>query len=603
MGLYAVLAVAIPLAAAAIITAFGQFVRSLLVDLAGIAVAAAVAVLATLLLVGSISRNVTYWFGGWQPVGGVPIGISFVIEPFGAALALLAAVLVLVTFIFSYRYFDEGGALFRVLVLVFLAAMVGFALTGDLFNLFVFFELMDVVGFALTAYRSDKSAPLQGAFNFTVSNSVAAFLILFGIALLYGRTDALNMAQIGRVVAQQPPDGLLITAFTLITCGFLVKAAVVPFHFWLADAYAVAPAPVCVLFSAIMSDLGLYAVAEIYWTIFATPLTPISGTVRGLFLTLGTLTALVGAAMCYLQRHLKRLLAFATISHIGCFLLGIALLTPTGLAGTAIYLVADGLLKGGLFLAVGVLLYSQRSGDELILHGRGRGQWLLAGVFTVGGLGLAAIPPFGSFLGKSLIEDSASHTGAAWVAGVLLLAEAITGGAVLRAPGRIFFGLGPHEDPLLTGEPEKEEEQEPEPQTRRSALLLTLPAALLIAAGLGLAFAPHLAGATEQIAQRFEAPPAQIATAPASELQVPQGAVTTTSVLLGVASTLGALTAAGVSLGRNRLPKPGRGGLRTMASAVSTKLRRLHSGHVGDYVAWLTAGVAVFGAVLAVAVR
>src|SRR5581483_12300698 len=95
-----------------------------------------------------------------------------------------------------------------------------------------------------------------------------AYLILTGIALLYARTGALNLAQIGHTLAGQRPDGLVIVALTLLVCGFLVKAAVVPFHLWLADAHAVAPAPVCVLFSGVMVELGLLAVARCYWTIF-----------------------------------------------------------------------------------------------------------------------------------------------------------------------------------------------------------------------------------------------------------------------------------------------------------------------------------------------
>ena len=77
--------------------------------------------------------------------------------------------------------------------------------------------------------------------------------------MLYGRTGALNMAQIGEALAGQPADGLVVVAFTLMAVGFFVKAAVVPFHFWLADAYSVAPTPVCLLLSAAMSELGLYA--------------------------------------------------------------------------------------------------------------------------------------------------------------------------------------------------------------------------------------------------------------------------------------------------------------------------------------------------------
>src|SRR6202044_2870186 len=96
---------------------------------------------------------------------------------------------------------------------------------------------------------------------------------LSGIALIYARTGALNMAQIAERISHQH-DGLIVVAFLLIISGFLIKGAVVPFHFWLADAHSVAPTPVCVLFSGVMVGLGIYGIARVYWTIYAIPMEP-----------------------------------------------------------------------------------------------------------------------------------------------------------------------------------------------------------------------------------------------------------------------------------------------------------------------------------------
>ncbi len=343
---------------------------------------------------------------------------------------------------FSWHYFKAAGALYHALMLVFLAGMVGFCLTGDLFNMFVFFELMSVAAYALTGYKIEEEKSLEGALNFAVVNSVGAFLILIGIALLYGRTGALNLAQIGRELTVRPPDGLVLVSFVVIVSGLCVKGALVPFHFWLADAHAVAPTPVCVLFSGVMVELGLYGVARIFWTIYAVPFGPHLGAVGTIFVVAGTISALVGAIMCAGQRHIKRLLAFSTISHMGMILIAMGLMTPWALGGAAIYLVGHGLIKGALFLSSGVLLHRGGSLDEHELRGFGKRLPLTGMMFALAGLGLAGLPPFGAALGKSLIEESASQSGRSWITGVLIAASALTSGAVLRVAGRRVPRLG-----------------------------------------------------------------------------------------------------------------------------------------------------------------
>src|SRR5256885_12975858 len=106
------------------------------------------------------------------------------------------------------------------------------------------------------------------------------------------------MAQIGRDVAHHGSDRLVVVAFVLIITGFLIKGAIVPFHFWLADAHAVAPTPVCVLFSGVMVELGLYGITRVYWSMFGSSLGHRS-VITGTFLALGVLTAVAGALFCF----------------------------------------------------------------------------------------------------------------------------------------------------------------------------------------------------------------------------------------------------------------------------------------------------------------
>ena len=334
------------------------------------------------------------------------IGIDFEVQPLSAGLACLAAVLVTGAMTFSWRYFDRVATYYHALMLTFLAGITGFCLTGDLFDLFVWFELMGVSAYALTAYRPEERGPIQGALNFAITNSIGAYLSLSGIALIYGRTGALNMAQIGVAVAKHPADRLVVVAFVLVIAGLLIKSAIVPFHFWLPDAHAVAPTPVCVLFSGVMVELGLYGIARVYWSVFGEALGN-RAAISHVFLGLGLLTAVTGALFCFRERHIKRMLAFSTISHAGMFLIGIALLTPLGLAGAAVYVIGHGLVKAALFLCTGIVLHRLGSVNEPWLHGRGRPLRVTGVVFTLAGLGLADLPPFATFLGKGWIEASA----------------------------------------------------------------------------------------------------------------------------------------------------------------------------------------------------
>src|SRR5919199_932931 len=330
-----VLPVVVPLLVAAALAATASFPRRRVADLVSLATSVAVTVLCALLLARSADETIVYWFGGWQPRDGIALGISFAIDPIGAGLATFTGLLVSAALLFCWRHFESVSHIFHALMLVFLAAMVGFSLSGDLFNMFVFLELMTISAIALTGYEIGHRPPIEGSLNFAITNTIGSFLVLSGIGLIYGRTGALNLAQIGEALAQGAPDRLVIMAFALLVAGFFVKAGVVPFHFWLADAYAVAPTPVCILFAGAMSELGLYAVARIYWTAFSGTLGPYEAELQTILVGVGIITALLGAVMCFLQHHLKRLLAFATVSYIGLFLVGIGLLTPDGLAGTA----------------------------------------------------------------------------------------------------------------------------------------------------------------------------------------------------------------------------------------------------------------------------
>ncbi|WP_435175254.1 complex I subunit 5 family protein [Actinacidiphila sp. bgisy145] len=590
-------AVAIPLLGAPLLAVAGRVLPRKGCDV--LATAAAAADVVCLALLWSHLHGVAVArLAGWP----VRIGVVLAADRVGAGLALLAACLVLAVLAYSWRYFDEPSGeragLFPAMVLTFQAGMVGFALTGDLFNAFVWFELMGAAGYALTGYRIEDPRPLQGALTFGIVNSLAAYCSLLGIGLLYARTGELDLAALGTALAGHRADLLTVTGFVLVVTAMLVKGAVVPFHFWLPDAHAVAPTPVCMLLSGVMVELGVYGVGRVYWTVFSGPGGVPHEVFRHTFTALGVLTALVGAVMCWQQRHLKRMLAYSTVGHVGLFVVGIALLGPDGAAGTAVYVAAHACVKAALFGLTGVLLDRYGSVDEHGLHGRGRALRLPGVLFVLGALALAGLPPFGTGLGKALGEAAAGRT-QAWLPAVYVLTSALTGGAVLRAAVRIFWGAGavPAQRPgeeETSGEGEEPEIRTPgrslpPMMTAVPAVLLALCAAVGCVPAVGRAIAGGAGVYTDPAAYR-----AAVLGGAAPAVAHVASAWTGEGLLLGFVSAAGAALLAWLAVRRPvRLPFH-----RAVRHAV-TGLRRLHSGHLGDYVAWLTFGVAALCVLIA----
>jgi len=591
-----------PFVAATALVAIRPLARHWLDDLIAVAVAAAVIALCAVLLYRSGSQPVTYWMGGWRPSHGVTIGISLSIDPLGAGLAAFSAVLVLAALIYSLRYFDAAGGLYHALVLLFGGAMAGFCLTGDLFNLVVFFELMGTVAYALTAHRIEERAPIQGAINFAVTNSIAGYAMFIGVALLYARTGALNMAQIGAALDAHRADPLVVVAMAVLFAGFLTKAAAVPLHFWLADAHAVAPTPVCVLFSGVMIELGVYAVARLYWVMFAGPMHPHLIALRAILVAIGVTTALTGAVMCFLQRHVKRLLAFSSISHVGVFICGLGLLGHRALAGVAVYVIGHGLTKAALFLCAGVLLHRFATIDEFELHGRGRELRAVGIAFALGGVLLAGAPPFTLFAGKSLIEAAASGSGYGWLIAVFTVVSALTAGAVLRVAGRVFLGWGPASgpDPQQARAARERVDELRDAREHTPPTIVAVPVALL-AAAIAVALIPGAVPAIERAAARFTDHGAYAAWvlrgAGVHWPAIAPSHVSFDDVLYGLLSSGGALALAALALFGAPLRASLPGSLRAWLASAVAGLRGLHSGHVGDYVAWWTAGASALGAV------
>lgn len=598
MNVLPALPAALPLLAAAMLGIVGAHLPRRIADAVAMLASLGAAVSSFWLLHLSAHQAVVYWFGGWHPRGNVALGIAFQVDPLGAGAAAMASSLIFASFVYSLRYFDSVGNTFHILMLLFEAAMCAFALTGDLFNLFVWFELMSASAFALCGYKTEESGPVQGALNFAVTNTIGAFIVLTGIALLYGRTGALNMAQIGRSLGGTH-DPLVIVSFTFISCGFLVKAGMVPFHLWLDDAHAVAPTPVCVLLSGIMVELGLLAVARVYWNIFRSAFSAHDEGVRGMFIALGTLTALVGALMCYSQRHIKRLLAFSTISHMGLMIIAFGLLSRRALGGLAVYVVGHGALKAALFMAAGVVLHKFDTVDEFKLLGEGK---RLLGGSAMGlllAIGLSGVPPYGTWMGEAIIDHAAEEVGFSWISYVFMFGGIVTAAAVLRVIGRFEFGWGRTGKQEDSGPEQGETDEGPESAEHKIFPTMVVPIFVFLFLGIAITFLPHLRDGVSRAAMHFmdtaslhsQALDNGVLPSYAPEPKLPL----LPGIIRGLIATVMAVLLALGTLFWEQVPVFGGLNIKGVAMAIVRPLRILHSGAIGDYITWITFGTAAIG--------
>ncbi|HEU5216923.1 MAG TPA: proton-conducting transporter membrane subunit [Gaiellaceae bacterium] len=598
------LLVAIPLLGAAVVAALDHITPTPVQDVLVVAASAATTALAFVLLWHAESHEVVHWFGGWQVHDGVALGVDFAVGPLAAGMCVVIGLVVTLALLYSLTFLREAARLFDALMLVALGAMCGFAMSGDLFNLFVWLELMGVAAYALTGFQVERLGPVQGAVNFAITNSVGGYLFAIGIALIYARTGSLNLAEIGRTLSHGPAGGLVIFAMTLLFCGLLVKGAVVPFHLWAADAYAVAPAPVCAVLGGVMTDIGLIGVARLYWTVFDVPFGH-GHAVGDVLLWMGLVSAVLTGAMAFLQRHLKRMLAYSVLCHIGIMLAGIGLLDSAGLAGAELMFLAHALLTAGLFFVAGILHVDHGLIDELNLRGKGRGCWAPAVAWFAATIGLVGTPYVGIYLGHGLIDEGATGPGRSWVLVPLWLGSALAGAALLRAGARIFLGWGEADDPLL-GRPFEEDPLE------RHVLRPLLVAVALTAVVLGLAISvvPGLGQRAEYAAERFRDRAGYAARvlrdqpmSPPQSLPVTIRHTSLDSFLYGGGATILALGLAVLGLYGRRLPQTALAVAERSLAPPIRVLRELHSGVVGDYVTWVAVGTAVTGAAWALLLR
>ncbi|WP_129838680.1 Na+/H+ antiporter subunit D [Streptomyces sp. RFCAC02] len=369
--------------------------------------------------------------GGWAP----PVGIVLVADLLAALLLTVSVLVALAVLVFAVGQGTAGDSSetavpFHPAYLLLVAGIALAFLSGDLFNLFVAFEVMLASSYVLITLNAGE-ARVRAGMTYLMTSLTSSLLFLTAIALVYAATGTVSLAQLADRTAGLPGGvRTALAAFLLVVFG--IKAAVVPLHFWLPDAYPTAPAPITAVFAALLTKVGVYAMLRTQTLLFP------RDQVWWLLAVAAVATMLVGILGAIAQDNVNRLLSFTLVSHIGFMLFGLALSDAAGLGGTILYVVHHIVVQASLFLVVGLVV--ARTGT-VKLHrmegedGAGGGSPLMTVLFLLPALSLAGLPPFSGFIAKfALLRAGAADGGAAgWLlSGAALVTSLLTLYAMVR---------------------------------------------------------------------------------------------------------------------------------------------------------------------------
>ncbi|MFJ3925583.1 NADH-quinone oxidoreductase subunit M [Streptomyces sp. NPDC090022] len=355
----------------------------------------------------------------WIPA----FGVRYELGVDGIGVALIALTALLIPFVIGAGWHDADPletsskrwrptqGFFALILMVEAMVVMSFAAT-DVFLFYIFFEAMLIPmyfligGFGDRAHAgSDENAAAQrsyAAVKFLLYNLVGGLIMLAAVIGLYVVAGNFSLVEImdaraaGKLDMATDTERLLFLGFFF---AFAVKAPLWPLHTWLPNAMGEATAPVAVLITAVVDKVGTFAMLRFCLGLFpdaskwATPVV----------LVLALISIVYGALVAVGQRDIKRLVAYASISHFGFIILGIFAMTSQGQSGATLYMVNHGLSTAALMLVAGFLI--SRRGSRLIADYGGvqKVAPVLAGTFLIGGLATLSLPGLAPFVSEFLV--------------------------------------------------------------------------------------------------------------------------------------------------------------------------------------------------------
>ncbi|MFC4396853.1 MULTISPECIES: Na+/H+ antiporter subunit D [Micrococcaceae] len=391
--------------------------------------------------------------GGWVP----PFGIVMVVDQFSSLMLVVSSAVSLAVLVYATGQGMADGdedapvSIFHPTYLILVAGVSNAFLSGDLFNLYVGFEILLTASYVLMTLGG-TGPRIRAGVTYVVVSVVSSVLFLIAIAMVYGATGTVNMADLALKLGDLD-QGTKTLLHVMLLVAFGIKAAVFPLSFWLPDSYPTAPAPVTAVFAGLLTKVGVYAMVRTETLLFP------GDTLNTPLMVAALLTMVVGILGALAQSDIKRLLSFTLVSHIGYMVFGLAMSSAVGLAAAVFYVAHHITIQTSLFLVTGLI--ERRGGSSSVdrLGGLAKLSPMLALLFFIPGMNLAGIPPFSGFLGKVGLLQAGIELGTP-LAYALVIGGVVTSLLTLLAIARVWnraFWRRPtdaeHPDPVLLASP------------------------------------------------------------------------------------------------------------------------------------------------------
>ena len=324
--------------------------------------------------------------------------------------------------------------------------VLGIAYSEDFLSLYFFYEALTLTTLPLVMHAMDEKARYAGRKYLVYSISGAAFAFIGIVFLLNYGVGHVNFTYGGFLdpVLAEENRQVLEAAFVAAFFGFGVKAAVFPFHGWLPDA-SVAPTPVSALLHAVaVVKAGAFAVLRLIYYGFGADF--LRGTwAQNVVMVAAIITIVYGSARALRTPHLKRRLAFSTVSNLSYILFALTLMTPAGMVGGMTHMVYHAFTKITMICCAGALILKSDREYVYELEDIGRAMPLVFSTFTISAFALIGVPPLGGFAGKWMIAEAAvaSVNPLAYVGiGALILSTLLTTLYMMTIVVRAYFPVG-----------------------------------------------------------------------------------------------------------------------------------------------------------------